>query len=426
MLSEFSNNLKNEKGQMALVTVVTILAAGVVLVVALGILTFNEIKKINNVEKSLQSYYAAEAGVEDSLLRIRNNMNYPNPGSYTLSVGQGSTTVDISGPLVNLTITSKGDVNKRFRKLAVNLVATPSSSGASFNFAVQVGEGGLVMANNSGINGNVYVNAGILAQNSAFVTGGATAVTTIDNLDITDDGWANTIDNSTVGGIKYCQNTNDSPACDTSKGADPTIEPFPLTAAEIAQWKADAAAGGTCGPPKCDSSGDYVLSIGESDSLGPIKIDGDFLMDNTAILTVTGAIWVTGNTDFKNGSTTQLHSSFGSDSGVIVSDADKIIVDNGASIQGTSDPESFLMILSDKNSLSDVVLELSNDSSGAIYYAATGRILVKNFAVGAAIYGYGVDLDNDATITYVTGLANPNFSSGPGGTFVINSWQEVQ
>ena len=133
-----------EKGQAALVTIVVILAAAAFIVAAVGILTFNEIKKINNVVKSTESFYVAEAGAEDALLRVKNAMNYNS--TYTLSVGNGSATIDITGPLDNLTITSKGSVDGRFRKIAINMNATPSSNNASFNYGVHVGAGGLAMA----------------------------------------------------------------------------------------------------------------------------------------------------------------------------------------------------------------------------------------------------------------------------------------
>src|SRR3990167_1166151 len=79
-----------KEGQVAIILVLALLSTATILVTALGILTFNEIKKLNNVVKSAQSYYAAEAGVEDAVTRIKNKTNYPNPGTYPLAVGNGS------------------------------------------------------------------------------------------------------------------------------------------------------------------------------------------------------------------------------------------------------------------------------------------------------------------------------------------------
>jgi len=159
MLNKRNFYLKNENGQIMLLVLLLILSISVILSTAVAALILNELKAANNVVKSAQSYYAAEAGVEDAVYRIKNNISYSNP--YTFTVGDGTATVDASGPLNNLVITSKGDVNNRIRKVAVNLVATPTTTDVSFNYGVQVGYGGLHMGNNSIINGNVYSNGPI-------------------------------------------------------------------------------------------------------------------------------------------------------------------------------------------------------------------------------------------------------------------------
>src|SRR3989344_560636 len=84
-------------GQAAITMVLALLSTTIVLVVALGVLTFNEVKKLNNIVKSSQSYYAAEAGIEDAVLRVKNNMSYQ--ASYNLVVGSGDTDVTLTGPL---------------------------------------------------------------------------------------------------------------------------------------------------------------------------------------------------------------------------------------------------------------------------------------------------------------------------------------
>ena len=146
-------------GQAAITMVLALLSTTIVLVVALGVLTFNEVKKLNNIVKSAQSYYAAEGGIEDAVLRVKNGMSYQ--ASYNLIVGSGDTDVTLTGPLDNLTITSAGDVNGRIRKVAVNLAAQPSETDVDFNYGVQVGDGGLVMKSNSQVVGNVYANGSI-------------------------------------------------------------------------------------------------------------------------------------------------------------------------------------------------------------------------------------------------------------------------
>jgi len=40
--------------------------------------------------------------------------------------------------------------------------------------------------------------------------------------------------------------------------------------------------------------------------------------------------------------------------------------------------------------------------------------------------GYKLKLDNNAVITYESGLINSQFSAGPQGGWEIASWQEVE
>ena len=415
--------VSRQKGQMALIVVLALLSTTSALAVGLGILTFNEVKKLNNVVKTSQSYYTSEGGLEDAIIRIKNNMNYPS--SYTLTVGEGVATVTVSGPSDNLMIISEGDVANRIRKVSVNLVTAPSITDIDFIYGVQVDVGGIIIENNAVIIGNTKTNGSIDGSNGANVTGTAIAVDTINNLNIGIDGWADVINSSTITGIKFCQTTNDAPACDTSQGI-PTPSPLPITPAEISAWKAEAASGGECGPPKCDASGNYILGNGDTDSIGPIKITGDFLLEENSTLTITGTIWVEGTMTFDNGTVTQLHSGYGSTSGVIVTDGDIATVKPGAELTGSGDPDSFIMLLSDKNALTSNVISLGNNSSGAVYYAGTGRILVSQNAGAMEITAYGMTLEQNATVTYVSGLADESFASGPGGVFKIKSWQEIE
>ncbi len=165
------NFIKLQNGQASLVLVLVVLAAVFIIVASIGILTYNDIRNIGLVVDSSQTYYTSEAGIEDALLRVTTNMKYTT--NYTLAVGSGSTTVNLSGPLTAIDITSTGVVSNSTRKLEVSLGASQNSTNVSFNYGVQVGYGGLVMANNAGINGNVYANGTISGGNGSYVSGSA-------------------------------------------------------------------------------------------------------------------------------------------------------------------------------------------------------------------------------------------------------------
>ena len=83
------------------------------------------------------------------------------------------------------------------------------------------------------------------------------------------------------------------------------------------------------------------------------------------------------------------------------------------------------MLVSEKNSQNEEVISVDNNSAGVIYFAPNGRIKMSNNATAKELTGYGITLDNNAIISYESGLANTAFSSGPSGGWSINEWKEV-
>ena len=591
--------LGREKGQIALITVLILLSATAVLVVAISALTFNEIKKLNNIVRSAQSYYAAEGGIEDAILRLQNRMDYTNP--YTLTVGDGSTQVEITGSANQPTVTSRGNVDNRIRKLQVGLQASSTATNIAFNYGVQVGYGGLHMDNNSAVVGNVYSNgpitsgpnnpditgtvfsasgaaaavdqkndtpipapnsitfgntdaaqdvaqsfqvsstntinrvelyikkqstpgdltvritndnggnpgsttfaqgtlssgdvtgsfgwvsatftsqpqliAGVTywlvldgarnatkyyiwAANASYPTGEAKTgeyssgpwsatgldgyfklylggtVGSIDGIDIgtggTGDGHANTITGSTATGTLYCQgppypgNGNNKP-CTFS--LDPSPENMPISEANINQFKADAAAGGTI-------SGDYTPSGGSS-SLGPVEITGNMTVPGGHILTITGTVWVHGYITFGNGAQIRLHPAYGTDSGLILSDG-YIYIDNGVIFTGSGQPGSYIMTLTTNDcngtgsptgqpcTSENSAMYVANNAQNIILYAAAGQLRLRQNVDTYEATAYRLYLEENATVTYESGLVNANFTSGPGAGYEILSWTEIE
>ncbi|OGY22780.1 MAG: hypothetical protein A2172_01880 [Candidatus Woykebacteria bacterium RBG_13_40_15] len=439
-------DIKKQKGQVAITMVLALLSTTTILVVAIGFLTFNEIKKLNNIVKSTQSYYVAEAGIEDAILRVKNSMNYTS--SYSLTAGEGSTLVEIAGPLDDLTIISKGNVYNRIRKVAVNIQAEPSTENVDFNYGVQVGEGGLIMKSNSNVLGNIYSNGPISGASNSFVkgdaystvTGGATGIDkmTIEKSSptaIDGNAHANKITASTIENVAFCQTSSkiydklgNPISCNTSE-PDPTPEPLPITDAQINSMKSWAEAGGETGP--------VTIPGGGTRSLGPIKINGDLTINSNGTLIVTGTIWVTGNINIASNSLVLLSPSYGANSsGTVVADG-QIVINSNVTICGSNggtlgscNPEngSYLMLLStsSKTGDTDPAVEAFSNILTSILYASAGAIKLNSNVHVKEVTGYMLRLESNATVTYETGLASVIFSSGPGGSFQINSWQEIE
>ena len=131
-----------------------------------------------------------------------------------------------------------------------------------------------------------------------------------------------------------------------------------------------------------------------------------------------------GTISFSNGCIIRLSSAYGPLSGIIIGD-DSVSVSNNCSFLGSGSPESYIMLLTDKNDPPNTVMSVSNNSDGVIYYASKGFIDFSNNATAKEATAYGIDLANNASITYESGLANVNFAAGPSGGWDIKSWQEI-
>lgn len=525
---------------------------------------------------SKQAYFLAESGAEDALYRINNSMQID--GSENLV--SGNTTI-------STTITDLSGGDKDISSLAnsyqrkVNLLLT-QGVGASFNYGMQSGTGGVTMNNNSSVIGNLYSNGPIIGTGSASITGGAVSANgqaaTVDqsfgsgtpasdnifgNATTTEDvaqsfqlsatnyltsaqvyikkvgspanatvtvrsnssgkpgtvratgtlssslvstnyGWVNitftnyqatagttywltidsatsaanyyvigggtgyasgtanigraststwsqlgvntdlffsvstggllgsisgvtvgtggvgnaeahTVTGSTVAGTIYCQTgSGNNKSCNTSH-PDPVSANFPISDQNIADWKAEALAGGT--------SGGINLSGSMSQSVGPRQITGNVTLSNSSVLTVNGILWITGNVTISNNSIIKLSSSFGVSGGIIVVDG-TVSTNNSAVFQGSGSVGSYMMVVSTNTSNSAITI--NNTAGSIIIMAPYGGIQMNNSAGANQVTAKSITLNNNATITYDSGLANTSFSTGPSGSWNVTSWKETQ
>ena len=242
------------------------------------------------------------------------------------------------------------------------------------------------------------------------------------------DTHANTIENTTISGDAYYQTITGSTVAGTSfpGSADPPAIDLPLSDSVIQDFKNSAAAGGTIVP----GTGEHLLS--GNVSIGPKKIEGDLRFDENAVVTLTGPLWVEGDIFFENNVIVQLDSGFGSDSTYIVADypADtflkgKIDLQNNTLFLGSGSPDSYILVLSTFADLNSYALDVKNNADGAIFYASAGVIHISNNVNVKEAIAYQLELANNASINYETGLSNVNFSSGPSGGWQLKrgSWQ---
>ena len=248
---------------------------------------------------------------------------------------------------------------------------------------------------------------------------------------VSDRAHAHTANNVDMlgGGTLFCQTgASNNPACDTSL-ADPSPIAMPISDANIDQWKSDAEAGGVI-------SGDYT-PLSSSSSLGPKKIDGDLILPAGHTLIISGTIWVTGNIIAPNNINFQLDSDYELSGGIVMADG-YINLSNNVNFFNSGEEGSNIMMLTTSSSDCSLggacdtydAVELSNNigqnANGVIVVAQNGRVDFGNNVSVKAVVANKIHLSNNTTIDYETGLTNQNFVSGPGGTWNIKSWQEVE
>lgn len=406
------NKIKKQDGAAALIAVVFLVAITLVITAGFSSVAINESQRSQTNLEGKKSYYLAEASNEDVVYRLATGKTVSLQETLILDGHGASTTRTILGSQEQ--VDTSADIEEHIRKVRTLLTRT---SNVSFNYGVQVGAGGLDMDNSSSVIGNVFSNGSITGANGAKITGDAIvsgAAHRIEDMTIGDSssgtGRASSFINTKIHGSNcpnsYCIVEN------------PTPQTLPIPQSVIDGWKLDAAAGGQI-------VGNY--NVTSNVSLGPKEITGNLNMTtNNKVLTVTGTIYVRGNIDVSNGAAIRCDTSYGSYSCVVISGGWIHISNNGVfSGSGTSGSYVMLLTTASGGGHHGSVIDLHNSANGAIFYAQNGTAWLHNTVKVQELIGYGVHLDNNAEVTYDSGLANVNFLSGPSGGFTIDSWLEI-
>jgi len=421
----------NQKGFAAFYITILVLVIVFAIAINIFILSFDQQKISINIVRSLQAYYLAESGIEDGILRLSKSMDWSNP--YALDLGTGTVTVEISNIIGGVrTITSTGNNLDRVRK--VRTTYQISTQNISFYYGTQAGNGGIIMGNNSQIQGNVFSNGNVVApsgrgniSNSVIVANNGNR---IEGLNVGENALAHTCKDSTIGKeLTYVSggSLQNCTAVGAIKSRPNEIEPedLPISQEQINDWKEEAAGGGIIN--------NNISISGLLNYLGPVQIGTpaspkNLTVNNGAQLKVTGTIYVTGDIIFINNSKIELDgNSYGSFGGVIIADG-KITVNPNVILNGSGQPGSYIMILSTNSSLDPLTppIYVANNAQGAIFYTTSGLIFLKQNMTAREITGYKVQIENNAIVQYESGLQDAIFTSGPGGSWKIEGWNEVE
>lgn len=430
----------HNKGAAIITAVMFFVIISTVMAIGLSSPVVREYTTARDFAKSKGAYYLSEAGSEDALYRIKKAKPISAQEIISLGGNIATTTItDVSGSQKD--ISSLGDILLNTRRVKSTLT---TSSGESFSYGVQAGDGGVLLQNSSTITGSLFSAGPVVGSNNLItgtvISGGSTGLNGSITGVFNQGGshmYAGTIANSTISGSAYCNTISGSnKPCQTLTAQ--VAQPFPITAQDIADWEAAALAGGTV---TC-SGGKYAIN--DSVSIGPKKIPCDLEITGTGsgggpTITLGGPIWATGNIKIKNHLTIRVDPTLTGQSLVVIADnpADHLnsstisVEGEGLNFTGAPGGNSWVMLISENNGASlgqpNEAIELEQGAQGDILlYARLGDILLKNNASVKEVTGYKITLQQSANVTYASGLQNALFTSGPGGTWTIQDWKEGQ
>ncbi len=442
-----SSKIRDDSGFAALYAVMMMLAVFGLLAGVFSQLALKSAFQKRTGIINLQNGYAAEGFLEDALRRVYDPLILDPVSGESSSLSGVSVTLSATGAESGRQYVFKASSQGKYFQTQT-LVVDDGSISASFNYAMQIGAGGLVMGNDGRVEGTIFSNGSVRGGNDAAITGSAflAATSTLERLVVGGDAQAFRIEDSTVGGnatatdivdstitglakanlLQDCTigrdayyNTLNNCTVGGSKISPVTVPPnlpllnFPVSAEQMSFWESAAATGGTV-------SGNYTLS--SDGTLGPKVISGDLKVNNGKTLTLAGTIWVKGKLILENNAVVKLGTIYGSDSGVALVDG-KADFGNGVVFSGSGQSASFVMIVS-RAASPDKAFQLGNNVAGAILYAPYGEADIGNNIEVKEVTAYKINMGNGAVLKYESGLADIKFTGGSAVVPKIKSWQE--
>ncbi|MEI7764952.1 MAG: choice-of-anchor R domain-containing protein [bacterium] len=232
---------------------------------------------------------------------------------------------------------------------------------------------------------------------------------------------AHTVNYTEATGLIYCQSgVGNNKSCTAQ--ADPAYIPYPISDDNITKWKKDAELGSTY-------TGNYNTPGYGSSSMGPKMITGDLIVSGSHTLNVTGTIYVKGNVTVSGSAKIVLDDSYGNNSGIIVSDG-WLNLEGSGQLNGDGQTGSYILFTTtsncDKSFCAHNAIDISGSAGSVVLNAQNGTIYFTGSASAKEAVGYKMVLDGSTKVSYESGLANLNFSSGPTGGWEVGSWKETE
>ena len=418
-----------------LTIVVFLLSIGMSIVYGVVSPTLKQSAVAENFIQSSQSYVTSESGIEDVIYRLKKGMQTGETEVLPVASSTATTTITSIGNNEK-SIISLGNSLNRIRSMRASLVV---ENGITFNYGVQVGNGGFQLDNSAQVIGNVYSGGKVEGENSNLIKGDVISSGSnglINGITATGTAYAHTIKDSAIGGEAYYQVLTNTTVSGTQHpgSADQSNFPLPISDTIISSWEEEAVAGGIISSP-------CPYNITTNKTLGPVKITCDVEISGNPTITLNGPVWVTGNISFANTPIIKVGSSVGAKSVAVVADnptnritSSQISLANSSVFQGSGQVGSYVLLLSQNNAAElgsakgeNTAIDINNTSGGALLvYAGHGEVMLQNSASLKEVTAYRVYAKNTAKVIYETGLASLLFSSGPAGSWTVKGWGETR
>lgn len=245
-----------------------------------------------------------------------------------------------------------------------------------------------------------------------YMGGAPNSIRGQNNFHVNGNVHANTVDSLIIGGNAYYQTIVNSTVSGTSNPgqADPPPKVFPISQANIIEWKTQAEDAGSLSYTLCT---DGMV-------LGPGKITGSVDLGSGCEFSIKTPLYITGNLVMNSNNKLTLSPEFGNTSGIIIVDG-QININTNNKLNGTGQGSSLLMALSTYDStLNDIAaIIIGNNGNTGVFYASSGIIEPGSGNSYKELTAWGIRLVNSSSINYETGLSSTLFSSGPTGSFSL-------
>ena len=444
--------MKNKKtwGQASLVMILLIGFVAVSSAIASSSLSVSNVQIEETMHASDQAWYAAWAGVDELMYRLRARQNFSSPYQLSLTLDGGATvSASLEGDDNEKTVKSTGYAAGMIKNLEVKVVS--SSAKTSFTYAIQAGVGGIdlegqtIVRGSSNSSGNIYSNGAIRGKSTSAgnsgsrILGSIWAVDYVGGLDspttggvyIQKNAWANSLSACRIAGDAKAlapPNVSNCPYSGTFTLSDPPPV-IPLASVDADYWKNQAQAGGIW-PGNCIVGGGGPLDCTAGGlNLGGIKITGNLPVPSGTNLTLTGSVWVTGDLVIDSNNVFYTAEAVGKNSiVVVVSNPDnpatlgRILTSSNVSFLRNSLGAGLIFISensSDQCGDNPAIMTSSNTAT-VVFVALSGCVHVKSNSILSGILAKKIYVENNAIIEFDPSLARGILEPGSGGWAVVS------